>query len=265
MKIGRATQEDFDDLKMLWSIVFQEEPAFLEHFFAQRFSPEHIVLARKDGEIVSALHALPSTYMQDNKEKRCSFIVGAATYAAHRKQGIMSELLAYTKTTTEHPITLFPAVRPFYEANGYMTTSSMAEYWITANGESQEKNRLSANLYEMSLPSSDLDMIYREATKKEGALMRDELGWNFLLDGYGLASVQGAYAFIKDGIAVEAMAIDRSAAKKLISLLQNREVERLRVIPNSPFASLLEGPFVQVPMGMSTDPSMEGVYIAEQY
>ena len=262
MKIERATQEDFDELKMLWSIVFQEEPKFLEHFFAQRFLPPHIVVARKDGEIVSALHALPSTYMQDNKEKKCSFIVGAATYASHRKQGIMGKLLAYTKTTTEHPITLFPAVRPFYEANGYMTTSSMEEYWLE-QPENLQENRPETT---QTIPSfTHLDTIYREATKEGGALMRDSLGWDFLLDGYQTVAVKGAYAFIKDGIAVEAMAIDRDAAKKLISLLQNREVQRLRVIPNSPFASLLEGPFVQIPMGMSTDPSMRGVYIAEQY
>jgi len=265
MKIERATKKDFEELKMLWSIVFLEEPAFLEHFFSQRFFPEHIAVARKEGEIVSALHALPSTYMQGDKEQKCAFIVGAATYAAHRKQGIMGDLLAYTKETTNHPITLFPAVRYFYEANGYMTTSTMEEYRLPQNGQSKEKNLLLASLHEQILPPSSLDLIYREATKEAGALMRDELGWNFLLDGYQLASVQGAYAFIKDGVAVEAMAMDREAATKLVSLLQWYQVEKLRVIPNSPFAALFTGPFVQIPMGMSTDPSMRGVYIAEQY
>ncbi|MDD4574304.1 MAG: hypothetical protein PHR69_08840, partial [Sphaerochaeta sp.] len=118
---------------------------------------------------------------------------------------------------------------------------------------------------EQDLPFSDLDRIYRETTKEEGALMRDELSWAFLTSGYQLVSVEGAYAFIKDGIAVEAMAMDRDAATTLVSLLQNKQVERLRFIPNSPFATLLKGPFVQIPMGMSTEESMRGVYIAEQY
>ena len=262
MKIERATTKDLEELKRLWSIVFQEEPEFLERFFTQRFFPEHIVVARKEGEIVSALHALPSTYVQDNKAKQCSFIVGAATYAHHRKQGIMGELLAYTKATTEHPITLFPAVRPFYEANGYMTTSSMEEYWLPQDNQTY----LSPSSTEKEpLHFSALDRIYREATKKEGALSRDELGWNFLIDGYELTSVQDAYAFIKEGKAVEAMATSKKAAKELISLLQNKQIERLQVIPNSPFATLLEGPFVQIPMGMSTEESMRGVYTAEQY
>ncbi len=265
MKIERATTNDFEDLKLLWSIVFQEEPEFLERFFAQRFFPEHIVVARKEGEIVSALHALPSTYVQDGKERLCAFIVGAATYAAHRKQGIMGELLAYTKATYDYPITLFPAIRPFYEANGYITTSTVEEYRLPNNGQSKEKNALNASLHEQNLPPSSLDTIYREATKEEGALMRDEMGWSFLIEGYELISVNGAYAFIKDGIAVEAMALDTDTAMKLVSHLQNNQVERIRVIPNSPFATLLEGPFTQIPMGMSTDPSMSGVYIAEQY
>ena len=259
MKIERATTKDFEELKELWSIVFQEEPEFLERFFAQRFQAEHIVVARKNGEIVSALHALPSTYYQDQKEKKCAFIVGAATYASHRKQGIMSELLAYTKETSPYPITLFPAVRPFYEANAYITTSSMEEYRLI-----QDKSTPAIS-EERKLSYPDLDRIYREATKENGALMRDELGWNFLIDGYELTSVQDAYAFIKEGKAVEAMATSKKAAKELISLLQNKQIERLQVIPNSPFATLLEGPFVQIPMGMSTEESMRGVYIAEQY
>jgi len=268
MKIERATSNDLEELKSLWSIVFQEEPEFLERFFAQRFSPEHIVVARKEGEIVSALHALPSTYIQDKAEKQCSFIVGAATYAHHRKQGIMGELLAYTKATTGHPVTLFPAVRPFYEANGYITTSSMEEYWIPQNKES-DKDKQATITYSFpegkAILFSGLDRIYREATKAEGALMRDELGWNFLIDGYELTSLQDAYAFIKDGIAVEAMATSRKAARELIALLESKQIEKLRAIPNSPFASLLKGPYVQIPMGMSTEESMRGVYIAEQY
>ena len=262
MKIERATTKDFEQLKMLWSIVFQEEPEFLERFFAQRFQAEHIVVARKEGEIVSALHALPITYLQDRAEKRCSFIVGAATYASHRKQGIMGELLAYTKATTDHPITLFPAVRPFYEANGYITTSSMEEYRLVPDKQS---DKIAPLVEDPSFNSTTFDRIYREATKADGALMRDELGWQFLIDGYETYTVKNAYAFIKDGIAVEAMATSKEAARELIAFVQSKQIEKLRVIPNSPFSSLLEGPFVQIPMGMSTDESMRGIYIAEQY
>ena len=276
MKIERASTKDFEELKQLWSIVFQEEPPFLERFFAQRFFPEHIVVARKEGEIVSALHALPSSYIQDNTEKLCSFIVGAATYASHRKQGIMSELLAYTKTTSDHPITLFPAVRPFYEANEYITTSSMEEYWIPQSEKNsvKEQEKGIQNIHPSqgtgspeakAILFSTLDRIYREATKKEGSLLRDGLAWAFLTEGYKLVSLQDAYAFIKDGIAVEAMATTKEGASELISLLRQNGIQKLRVIPNSPFSSLLEGPFVQIPMGMSTDESMRGVYIAEQY
>ena len=32
MKIERATAKDYGQLKMLWSIVFQEEAEFLENF-----------------------------------------------------------------------------------------------------------------------------------------------------------------------------------------------------------------------------------------
>lgn len=258
MKIERASEKDFAELKTLWSVVFDEEPQFLEHFFSKRFHPEHIVLARKGGMIVSALHALPSTYRQKGEEKPCSFIVGAATYASHRKQGIMGELLAYTKATTEGPVTLFPAVRPFYEAHGYLTTSSMEEYALSPDKQESK-------IPSVSPTPSQLDKIYREATGEDGALMRDEEGWLFLISGYDLIALPDAYAFINEGIAVEAMATSKESAKSLLSLLQQREIGRIRVLPNSPFSTLLAGPAEMVPMGMSTDPSMAGVYIAEQY
>ena len=93
MTITRAEASDFTQLKELWSIVFSEEPEFLEKFFSLRFFPENIFVAKEQGKIISALHALPSFYQQNNRIQRCAYIVGAATYTEFRKRGIMSALL----------------------------------------------------------------------------------------------------------------------------------------------------------------------------
>lgn len=259
MEIGVAREQDFIPLQELWSVVFEEEPEFLKRFFTQRFQADHIIVARKEGVIVSALHALSSTYTQNSLERPCIFIVGAATYEEHRKQGIMGKLLAYTQQHFSCPITLFPAVRPFYEANGYLTTSSLEKYHLSP------KEALAASYKEKAFDWEDYDALYRAATQKEGALMRDEKGWDFLVDGYSLACVEGAYAFIKDGLALEAMATGEQEAAQLLSLLHDRGVTEIQVLPSSPFTTLLSGTPVLVPMGMSTEPSMLGVYIAEQY
>lgn len=258
MMIERAKTEDFGQLKELWQVVFDEDPSFLEHFFAVRFSPEHIFVAWEDGRIVSALHALPSHYTQNGKTFPCSYIVGAATYKEYRKRGIMGKLLAATSEAYDHPITLFPAVRPFYEANGYITTSGLRSY---------DLNDFTGPLHaSVSLAKSQLNAIFSAATEQAGALGRDDLAWDSLIEGYGMLAVEDAYALIKDGIAVEAMAMGEEAAFALLCLLSEKNIQKVQVLPDSVFTRwLVDQPFAPVPMGMSTSAAMRGVYIAEQY
>lgn len=258
MTIERAKPGDHGQLKELWSVVFSEEPAFLEHFFTTRYAPEHIFVARVDDQIVSALHALPSAYLQNGVEKPCSFIVGAATYEAYRKRGIMSELLKATKNAYDHPITLYPAVRPFYEANDYFTTSSVLS--LPLEGVEKQNYATISPDYHM------LDTLYRREHKQHGCLLRDIEGWRFLTEGYQTIVIEDAYAFVSEGKAVEACAAAPIAAARLLGLLSDRNVTEIHVLDDSCFAQLLgTEKAVPIPMGMSTDSSMAGVYIAEQY
>ena len=259
MIIERATKEDYQELKNLWKIVFDEEAVFLEHFFAKRIHFEHIHVARIDQKIVSALHALPLTYHKKGKKYPTSYIVGAATYKEYRKRGIMSELLAAVEKSYTHPITLFPAVRPFYEANGYTTTSYMESYPLYAC-------KYEEGVSQQALDLTRLSNIYDEATKTNGSLCRDAEAWSFLTDGYETVLVDGAYAFISENKAVEAMALDVPAAQRLLKVLQEKAIEKIQVLEDSPFSKLLDAQQkVLTPMGMSTKRDLQGIYIAEQY
>ncbi len=259
MTIQTAKQENLKELKNLWANVFDEDPVFLEHFFSTRFSPDHILCAWEDGILVSALHALPSSYQQNQVLFPCSFIVGAATYPQYRKRGIMAALLAETKRTTGHPCTLFPAVRTFYENNGYTTTSFTLGYSLA-------EDRWTTNAHLLSLDLSYLDSLYTRATAQRGSLCRDKEAWTFLTDGYETIVVENGYAFVDGNTAVETMALTLEGAKALLSHLQAREIQTLQTIPLSPIAQLLgTEQTVPIPMGMSTEPTMQGVYIAEQY
>ncbi|NCC65181.1 MAG: GNAT family N-acetyltransferase [Spirochaetia bacterium] len=259
MIIERATKEDYQELKTLWNIVFDEDLVFLEHFFSKRIFFDHIFVARIDQKIVSALHALPLAYQKEGKKYPTSYIVGAATYKEYRKRGIMSKLLAAVEQAYEHPITLFPAVRPFYEANGYTTTSYMERYPLQA---AKSENIVSQRHLDLAMLSN----IYDEATRKTGSLYRDREAWSFLTDGYETVLADGAYAFISENKAVEAMALDIPSAQKLLQLLQDKEVETIQVLENSPFSELLDAEKkVLTPMGMSTKRDLQGIYIAEQY
>lgn len=258
MIIERANSGDYADLKELWSIVFSEDHSFLEHFFSTRFAFEHIFVARVDGRIVSALHALPCQYLQKGTVHPCSFLVGAATYAEHRKKGIMGKLLAAVQQAYSHPLTLFPAVRPFYEENGYYTTSMVLSYPLYSNE--------AISIAPIKLDHRQLDNLYQNEHAQSGCLLRDAEAWNFLTEGYETLCVQDGYAFISEGKAVEACARTEQAAKELLLLLAAHSISEIHTLESSLLAAQLDKEkAVPIPMGMSTDKTMAGVYIAEQY
>ena len=258
MIIEQANSGDFIELKNLWSAVFSEDPTFLEHFFSTRFAAHTIYVARIDDHIVSALHALACQYIQQGTIHPCSYIVGAATYASYRKQGIMGKLLAATQQAYTHPITLFPAVRPFYEANGYYTTSSVLSFPLEGGAA------LSPTL--IPLDFQQLDSLYRNEHALHGCLLRDEEAWKFLTDGYQTLCVEDGYAFISEGKAVEACARTEKAARELVGILAASSITEVYTLNHSLIAAMLDREkAVPIPMGMSTDITMHGVYIAEQY
>ncbi len=144
----------------------------------------------------------------------------------------MGKLLEATREAYDHPITLFPAVRPFYEANGYFTTSSVLSFSLEA--ENRERENLA-----VQYTFHDLDAIYRKATSEEGALLRDNEAWSFLTEGYEVLSVEGGYAFISEGKAVETMVLSSDAASSMLSLLKGRGITEVRTLDSSPLANLI--------------------------
>lgn len=255
---SKALLSDFEELKQLWNVVFDEEKTFLDSFFSKRFASENIFIARFNDKIVSALHALKATYRQESSSFDCSYIVGASTLQQYRGQGHMGKLLELTAKNYNHPITLFPAIRPYYEKYNYITTSSLLSFPLD--------DKTDAPITPLALDVEHLNFIYNQATSKEGSLSRDKINWHFLTDGYETVMVENGYAFIHENIAVETMATTKEAAKNIISLLKERKIGTIQVLKDSPFVSLLtDKNYEEVLMGMSTSKNMLGVYIAEQY
>ena len=102
---SKAQHSDFAELKQLWNVVFNEEKTFLDAFFSKRFDNENIFIARFNDKIISALHALKSTYNQGGDSFDCSYIVGASTLQEFRNQGHMGKLLELASKSYNHPMT----------------------------------------------------------------------------------------------------------------------------------------------------------------
>lgn len=286
MLIRKATPADKDELKKLWSIVFQEEPGFLETFFARRFAPENIFLAEVDGAIVSALHAPPVKFLTTEGTRiDAVYVVGAATLAEHRKRGYMEALLSAVKQESKVPVLLYPAVRRYYEKNGFSSCSSTKVYDLTQPHAQLDIATPSRTELPPRSQKSDSELIgklntaYETSITVQGGLLRDAIAWEFLLEEYysEMSFIEDdeygvAYAFVRNGQAVETAAQSVEAGKLLLEQLINRhegrQVTGLRAIGGSPLDRVLTA------LGMQYTPFEEGMsfpyiennpYIGEQY
>lgn len=299
MLIRKATVADKESLKGLWRIVFSEEAGFLEDFFASRFHPNNIFLVETDKMVVSALHALPVRFRDgQGNEGGALYIVGAATLEAYRKRGCMEALLRHVRTEAGKPVLLYPAVRGFYEKNGFFSCSFSKTYDLSGElgrGAFQGKSHvaptepipfhgddgnasktmtaLDAGTHVVDL--SRLNKAYEASLAAHGGLLRDETAWRILLDEFlpkdvVQADVPGgtAYALIRDGEAVETAAQSPQAATSLIEKLIERDITTVHAIDGSCIDILLSGKgFLSVlqPEGMACPELAGNPYIGEQY
>ncbi len=84
-------EKEVHRIRPLWEKVFAEDsPVFTEYYFANK-AESNLTFTRMDGEqIVSMLHLAP--YMTGRMEPVC-YIVGVATEAKYRRQGLMADMM----------------------------------------------------------------------------------------------------------------------------------------------------------------------------
>lgn len=83
---------DYEKLKELWKMSFDDSKESLDFFFENTVSPER-VLAAFDGEIpVSVLYMLESEILIDKKEYSAYYIYAVCTHPDYRGNGLMKRL-----------------------------------------------------------------------------------------------------------------------------------------------------------------------------
>ncbi|MFA6689300.1 MAG: GNAT family N-acetyltransferase [Sphaerochaetaceae bacterium] len=285
MLIRSARVVDREELQELWGLVFDEEPGFLDMFFSLRFDPSHVFLIEEDGRIVSALHALPSRFLRaDGDTSDATNIVGAATLAQYRRRGYMEALLKHVRKSGTTPVLLYPAVRAYYEKNGFCSCSVSTLYDLERSGGIQEDRCRPDETHSQpdEIFSNALldrfDAAYVASITPKGGLLRDRDGWKLLLQGYApsivtedgrrYGSAGFAYAFVVGDTAVETAAQDGPSAQALIDALTDRGVAKVRAMEASPVDTFLSAsalPRSTMQEGM-TFPALPGnPFIGEQY
>lgn len=264
MRIRAAELQDTAALTYLWKTVFNDEDSFIIKFFRDRFRPYNAVVAEADGKIVSALHIVQCEMLTCGGIYPVSYIVGASTMPGYRGQGIMSKILEYCKNLScDSCIALFPAVRGFYEKLGFKTVSHVNRYSL---------NRSYTEKTDAEKPSiSELNEVYNTMIMQAGGgVSRDRLAWEFILDEKSTVYVKnksgGAYANVKDGVAVETAAADAESAELLLNKLSSEGVKFIQAAPGTYIDSLMsKEKHETVGMGMLYPGLDCSVYISEQY
>ncbi len=149
IEILNPEMKDIPRLRVLWKDAFSDEDSFLDRFFGAVFSPDHTLVLKNDGKIVSALYIIDCEF----KGSKLGYIYAVATDKAHRSQGFATRLLEYSdrymKSHGYSAVILRPASEElfgFYEGLGYNITLSKDRFEVAAEGIC-EINKISAEEY----------------------------------------------------------------------------------------------------------------------
>lgn len=250
----RAVAARLDELIDLWKRVFEDTDEFLLPFLKARKDLSEVYYEEREGKIVAAIWYIRTPALISGKEQEVQLISGVATDKAYRRQGIMASLIASSRRNYTVPLVLYPAVRGYYEANGFFSTSKATAYTLPEIKMSFQER------YDINL----LNSVYTQSIRKTDGLLRDEYAWSDILSDNYLIYTEGAYALFspEEGEIKEAAALDEEAARKLLSRLGGR----VTAIPGSALDDLLctmDYPQEVRLLGMCSEDN--GIYIAEQY
>lgn len=250
----RTAVEHLDGLVTLWKEVFKDDDSFLVPFLKARQASADVYYTEKDGRIVSAVWYLGAEALINRSREDVRLIVGVATDSRYRKQGLMASLIESSRKNYTCPLVLYPAVRKYYEKNGFYSSSKAFTFTL------EEKRLQTEDSWDIEV----LDDIYTEAIKEKGGLLRDSYAWQAILEDHLLISTDGAYALYspEEKHITEAAARSEESAEALLGKLGGR----VTAIPGSAMEKILlekKQPKEETLLGMCSE-NLD-IYIAEQY
>ncbi len=126
MKIRQATPADYEQMKAIWRVCFDDEEAFIALFFEYSDYWQALVM-EKDNALISMLYILPST-------NDLWYIYACATLPQHRQQGAMAQLLDEVNKRAlqakQKGIAIVPAnerLRAYYKKHGFNDDFSLKQ------------------------------------------------------------------------------------------------------------------------------------------
>ncbi len=125
LSFRRSTTHDIPTLTELWYQAFQDQGAYVQHFF-QKYRPEQMFLAQREGEILAMTYYFPSTFHHKGKSYATAYLYAVATHPKAEKQGIASALLDHIAQTLPQEdyqalstVPATPSLHNFFGRNGF--------------------------------------------------------------------------------------------------------------------------------------------------
>ena len=121
-----AGPRDTAAIRALWEACFPDEGGFNDYFFAHHFALSNTLLSVEEGALCAMVQMLPYRLVTGGGEVEITYIYGACTDPAHRRQGHMARLLARSFALDRQAGRAASALIPaepwlfgFYEPFGY--------------------------------------------------------------------------------------------------------------------------------------------------
>ncbi len=217
--IDFLTEKDFNDLKVVWRMTFQDSDDVTQTFLDNMFAPGMAICSREAGIVVSAVFLVPCQLIINSRCHDAYYIYAAATHPSHRNKGHMTEILKYTKMIAAQRgidyIVLSPATDGLFDFYG------KRGFWVAFYKKVVRFTR--EQLQELStepdlLNAYKLDMF---KIRQQCLGYGDFINWDEKTLKYGMLAhdkAQGAMAFTSDGYAMYDIGKNTVYVKELCTL-----------------------------------------------
>lgn len=259
MKIIKASDNDIPQLKQIWFETFNNDKAFINDFFLNRWENDNCYIVKENETILSLIHCLQFSFTREMNNTPVSYIVGATTKSEFREQGLLSMLLNFAHKEEGKILTLNPGFNPYFENHGFYYSSKSIVQKIRGNKKVPVVNE-----------KKDISTIYINATEDFGSLDRDTFSWKNLQSSFKTVTanhkMENAYALVINDVAYETMCEGSDSAVALKKKLESMNISQVWMPSNSPLSYLFDSPNTFIPLGMSNEKNIcANLYIPQQF
>lgn len=237
-----SRREEVSRLKELWKVCFEDEDAYIDHYFNQYYQPERALVLEAEGEADSMLLTFPfAMTMAEGTACPACYIYAFCTHPGEQGKGYGRRLLAYAEERARAAgcgaAVMVPGEESlfrFYQSLGYEASILCRKETLRQTGSGnyfprpcssewygQQREKWLMGLNHVSYPSEVLEYQHSLCRSSGGGFY--ELG-----DGIAAAEVDGDTVFIRELLAQA----PEQAASALLMLLGGAKAEaRFPVLP----------------------------------